>query len=317
MSSDVTRRVVFAGTPSFAVPALLALHQHPRAAIVAVYTQPDRGTGRGQRVAPSAVKGCALEHGLPVQQPTDWKRDETLRDFSALCPDLLVVVAYGVILPAAALAVPRADAINVHASLLPRWRGAAPIQRAIMAGDSETGICLMRIVPALDAGPVFARAPCRIESDDTAATLEARLARLGAEMLARDLDALMARHITPVEQDPRGVTYAAKITRDDRDLDWRHGADELARQVRALNPAPLACTEALGIPVNVLAADVVRVPLRPGRPGEVLSADRDGIVLATAHDALRVTLLQPPGKRPMTAADFVNGYKWRIPGSCS
>lgn len=283
--------------------------------VVAVYTQPDRGTGRGQRVAPSAVKACALAHDLPVLQPLSWKPDETLQAFRALCPDLLVVVAYGVILPAAALTIPQVDSVNVHASLLPRWRGAAPIQRAIMAGDVETGICLMRIVPALDAGPVFARASCRIEPDDTAATLETRLSQMGAGMIERHLDDLLDRRIVPSEQEAAGVTYAAKITREDRELDWQRSAEALARQVRALNPAPLACTNALGTPVNVLAADVV--PNDPvSHPGAVLAADRSGIVIATAAGALRLTQLQPPGKRPMSAADFVNGYGRRIPASC-
>lgn len=174
----------------------------------------------------------------------------------------------------------------------------------------------MRIVPELDAGPVFVREPCRIEPDDTAASLESRLAQLGAQCISRHLNSLLERRIEPLAQDPAGVTYAAKITRQDRDLDWHRSAAELARQIRALNPTPLACTDALGTPVNVLAADVVPM-VRAVAPGAVLSADRDGIIVATASGALRLTLLQPPGKRPMSAADFVNGYGRRIPASCS
>lgn len=309
-------RVLFAGTPAFAVPSLQALIDLPETRVVAVYTQPDRAAGRGRQLKASEVKQLALARGIPVEQPLTWRDDATLASIAAWQPDLLVVAAYGLIVPQAGLDIPRLGAINVHASLLPRWRGAAPIQRAIMAGDAQTGVTIMRVVRQLDAGPMLHRVACPIEADDTAGSLEDRLARLGAAALSATVRALLAGAVTEEPQAEEGVTYAQKITREDRDIDWRREATALARQVRALNPAPLAFTESLGMPLNVLGA--VALPrTAPAAPGTLLAASAEGIDVACGAGTLRIQLLQPQGKREMTARDFMNGYGARLRALCT
>jgi len=310
-TADRPLRVVFAGTPDFAVPSLEALIAHPAADVVAVYTQPDRPAGRGRRPAPSPVKLVAESRALRVEQPENWRTPEIIDAFAAYRPDLLVVAAYGVILPARGLEIPDHGALNVHASLLPRWRGAAPIQRALMAGDSITGITIMQMVPALDAGPMVLKRACEIRADDTAGTLERRLAKLGAEALIAALDDLLAGRLSPQEQSEAEVTYAAKITRADRNIDFRLPAEFLERQVRALAPAPLASTEALGLPLNILRA-AVGPDRNDGAPGTLMHMGPDGIDIATGQGQLRLLEVQPPGKRPMSVRDFLNGYGQRL-----
>ncbi|MBI4692695.1 MAG: methionyl-tRNA formyltransferase [Gammaproteobacteria bacterium] len=301
-------RVVFAGTPPFAVPSLEALVAHPRCDVVAVYTQPDRASGRGQQTQASAVKACALANGLMVVQPPTLREPEAIEALAALRPDLLVVAAYGLILPQRVIDIPTCGTINVHASLLPRWRGAAPIQRAIMAGDVLTGITIMRVVVALDAGPVILKRGTAIAADEVGGTLSERLAVLGAEALRSTLDAGFGEGLDEAAQDETAVTYARKIERADRDLVWTESAAALARRVRALNPAPLAIAELAGLSLNVWSATALAVPTNAA-PGTVVQADGDGIAVATGDGVLRITELQPPGKRRMSAREFLNGYR--------
>lgn len=304
-------RIVFAGTPAFAVPALQTLIDDPLVNLVAVYTQPDRPAGRGRHLSASPVKEVALAAGVTVEQPSSWKTQDVIEGFASFEPDLLVVAAYGVILPEASLQVPSLGAINVHASLLPRWRGAAPIQRALMAGDRVTGITIMRVVKALDAGPMLLKRECEISDQETSGSLEAKLARLGAEALAAALGDIRHGRVTAEAQDESRVTYAAKITRADRDLDWQQPAQVLERWVRALFPSPLAFTDTLGLPLNILRAHVLDAD--PGaEPGTIIRCGPEGLDVATGRGQLRLLEVQPPGKRPMPIKDFLNGYGTKL-----
>jgi methionyl-tRNA formyltransferase len=307
MHADSSLKAVFAGTPEFAVPSLRRLHRHPGIELVAVYTQPDRRAGRGRREKPSAVKQAAIELAIPVMQPASLKPTVEIESFAAYEAELLVVAAYGLILPRAIIDQPRL-ALNVHASLLPRWRGAAPIQRAIMAGDRETGISIMRIVEALDAGPVLLQRPCHIEDTDTAGTLHDKLMALGAECLNITLGELLAGRLNEAPQNEADVVYASKITSADRNLQWTHDACELARQVRALNPAPVATMRLGSTSIKVWAAVAIEASTTH-EPGTVVSASETGIDIATANGMLRLTRLQPEGKRSMSAAEFINGFQ--------
>ena len=299
-------RTVFAGTPDFAVPSLHALLARPELDVVAVYTQPDRPAGRGRRLAQSAVKQQALAAGLAVEQPVTLAVPSELARFAAHSVQLLVVAAYGLMLPDAFIADP-VIAINVHASLLPRWRGAAPIQRALMAGDGSSGISIMRVVRRLDAGPVWLTRACNIEDTDTGGTLHDRLAGLGAAALDDAVDRVVAGTIIEVPQDETMVTYAHKIGPADRAIDWSRPAVDIARQVRALNPQPAATARLRGLDVKILSARA-EGGADAATPGDVLSAAADGIVVATASGCLRIVELQPAGKQRMSALAFVNGY---------
>ena len=304
-------RVIFAGTPAFAVPALEALAAEPDVEVVAVYTQPDRAAGRGRQLRQSEIKTCALAHSLQVRQPQSWKDTAVLSELRSLAADLLVVAAYGLILPAESLIIPRLGSVNLHASLLPRWRGAAPVQRAIMAGDLETGITLMRIVPALDAGPMLAKVSTPITPDDTAGSLEERLAEMGARLLMDSLPLLVAGELVEQAQNPAEVTYAAKITREDRDIDWTRPAVEIAHRIRALQPAPQATAEIAGVTVGLLEA-VAMDAVPNASPGTLVDCGGQGLDIATGAGVLRITRLQPQGKRPLSARDFMNGYGSRL-----
>ena len=295
-------RVLFAGTPEFALASLQALTD---AGIVplAVLTQPDRPSGRGKRLTPSPVKQFALERGIEVLQPATLKDPDAVAGLAEFEPDVLVVAAYGLILPQSVLDIPTKACVNVHASLLPRWRGAAPIQAAILAGDAETGISLMEITAGLDSGPVYVEEALAIGRQETAGELHDRLAVLGGELLVRHFDAIVSGEIEAVEQDESRATYAGKISKQDARLDWQQPAEVLQRQVRAYNPVPGAFFLFDEMPIKCWEADVVSD--NPGAaPGEVLSADRNGIVVACGQQALRLDLLQRPGKRPVTAGEF-------------
>ena len=294
-------RVLFAGTPEFALASLQAL---TRAGTVplAVLTQPDRPAGRGKRLAASPVKQFALERGIEVLQTATLKDTEAVAQIAAFEPDILVVAAYGLILPQSVLDIPARACLNVHASLLPRWRGAAPIQAAILAGDAETGISLMAITAGLDCGPVYVREALAIGSEETAGELHERLADLGGRLLVQHFDAILDGSLQAVEQDDSRATYAGKIGKQDARLDWRRPAEELHRQVRAYNPVPGAFFLLDDLAVKCWSATVVEGAA--GAPGDVLSAGRDGIVVACGRDALRLDSLQRPGKRPVTAAEF-------------
>ena len=302
-------RVIFAGTPAFALPALQALLGSAHE-VCAVYTQPDRPAGRGRSVQASPVKQLALGHHIPVLQPHSLKEPSAQQALRELRADLMVVVAYGLLLPAAVLGAPRLGCVNIHASLLPRWRGAAPIQRAILAGDEQTGITLMQMDEGLDTGAILAQRACPILTTDSAATLHDRLATLGAELLIEMLVPLQEGAITPRPQGEAEACYAAKLSKQEADLDWRDGAVALARKVRAFNPGPVAQTT-LHCPgreprtLRIWFAQPLN-EMGDAEPGSILRADRDGVDVATGRGVLRLLEMQLPGGRAITAADFVN-----------
>lgn len=307
-------RILFAGTPELAVPtlgALLRAQDHgdagPPLEVVGVYTQPDRPAGRGRQLQASPVKQLALARGLPVVQPESLKRDpaelDRLRAFDA---DLMVVVAYGLILPKSVLSAPRLGCINVHASLLPRWRGAAPIQRAIIAGDRETGICIMGMETGLDTGPVYLTRKTLIEPQDTAATLHDRLAEMGARALLEALPGIADGSLQPVPQADAQATYAHKLSKDEAMIDWHQPAETIERRVRAFDPWPVAQTRIGDSILRIWSAEVDSEPTQTQPPGTVIAATRAGIAVATGRGILRITRVQPPGKRVMTAADYLH-----------
>ena len=300
-------RIVFAGTPEFAVSSLRAAARHHE--VVAVYTQPDRPAGRGRGLAPSPVKLEAVARGIPVYQPESLKDEAAQQQLRDLQPDLMVVVAYGLILPKAVLAIPTHGCWNVHASLLPRWRGAAPIQRAIQAGDAKTGVCLMQMEAGLDTGPVLLHQELLIAATDTGGQLHDRLAELGAQVLSDGL-CLLRAGIKPVArpQPEQGVTYAHKLDKAEARLDWALDAGALARTVRAFNPWPIAEASLAGERVRIHGA--VALDLAHGQaPGTVLAANRDGIDIACGQGALRLRVLQREGGKAITAADYLNARR--------
>jgi methionyl-tRNA formyltransferase len=299
-------RIAYAGTPDFAVPALEALladgHQ-----IVAVYTQPDRPAGRGQAVTAGPVKRRALELGLPVEQPATLRTPEATGQFCRLDLDLMVVAAYGLILPPAVLEAPRLGCWNIHASLLPRWRGAAPIQRAILAGDTGTGITIMRMDAGLDTGPMLLARPVPIGAREHAGALHDRLAALGAAALVTAIREWLAGRIEEVLQPPDGVTYAHKIRKEEALIDWTVPAAVVDRQVRAFDPWPVAETRWEGRQLRVWSAEPL--PLSgSARPGEIVEAAGGRIVVAAGEGALGITHLQLAGRKPVTAAEFLNAH---------
>ncbi|ATD68477.1 methionyl-tRNA formyltransferase [Luteimonas chenhongjianii] len=297
-------RLVFAGTPDFAVPSLLAADA--RNEVVAVYTQPDRPAGRGRALTASPVKRTALERGLAVDQPERLKGREVLESLSALEPDLIIVVAYGLLLPQAVLDIPKYGCWNVHASLLPRWRGAAPIQRAIQAGDTETGVCLMQMEKGLDTGPVLLRQTTPIAPTDTGGSLHDRLAVLGAQVLADGLGLLRVGMQLPLNPQPaQGITYAHKLDKAEARLDWSRPAIELSNTVRAFDPWPVAEAEVAGERLRIHAASAL--PLAHAQtPGTVLFAGRQGIDIACGEGALRLQRVQRAGGRAIDVADYLN-----------
>ncbi|HSF94719.1 MAG TPA: methionyl-tRNA formyltransferase [Thermohalobaculum sp.] len=294
-------RLAFMGTPDFAVPVLQALagagHE-----IVRVYSQPPRPAGRGKALRPSPVHAAADRLGLPVETPESFRDPGAIEGFGALGLDAAVVVAYGQILPQAALDAPRLGCLNLHASLLPRWRGAAPIQRAIMAGDARTGVCVMQMEAGLDTGPVLACETTPIGPRDTAATVHDRLAEIGAPLMVQVLDALAEGRVTAQPQPEAGVTYARKIDKAEARVDWTRPAVEVGAHVRGLSPFPGAWCEIGGERVKLLMA----LPeAGRGAPGEVLD---DALLVACGAGALRLASLQRAGKAPMDAATFLNGF---------
>ena len=310
-------RLAFAGTPVFAARALEALHQAGHE-VLAVLTQPDRPTGRGQRVQPSPVKALATAWDVPVWQPNSLKldgRDATLAQATqqallACQPDALVVAAYGLLLPPWLLQLAPHGALNIHASLLPRWRGAAPIQRAIEAGDTHTGVCIMQMEQGLDTGGVWLRQALPIDAQDTAATLHDRLAMLGADLMLRVLHDMASPtpSLTCQAQDASGVTYAEKIQKHEATIDWRLPASVLARRIRAFNPAPGMSTALQGQVERLkLWQAQVLAPTRVAPPGTVLAAGEQGVDVACGQGMLRVTEWQRPGGKRLPAAAFVQG----------
>ena len=304
---SVAPKIVFAGTPVFAVPSLRSLLSKG-VEVPVVLTQPDRPAGRGRRLTQSSVKQEALAQGLVVCQPSSLESG-ALGDHGGLKPDLLVVVAYGLLLPTWVLEWPRLGAINVHASLLPRWRGAAPIQHAVMAGDAETGVSIMEIDAGLDTGPVYGQRSAAIEPAESAGELHDRLAKLGAELLGNLLPGILCGDLSPVPQEQSKVTYAPKIEKQDAPLDWTLGAVELERRIRAFNPWPVAETMTMdGRRVRIWEAIALKGACSKS-VGSVIAATKHGIDVATGEGALRILRLQSPGKKAMAAEEYVNAYR--------
>ncbi len=298
-------RIVFAGTPEFAAVHLQALLDAGLAP-VAVYTQPDRPAGRGQKLMASPVKQLAVAHGIPVLQPATLRDPAAQAELAALQPDLLVVVAYGLILPQAVLDIPRLGCINSHASLLPRWRGAAPIQRAVQAGDAESGVTVMRMEAGLDTGPMLLKVRTPIAADDTGGSLHDRLAALGAAAVVAAIPQLAAGTLAGEVQDDALANYAHKLNKDEARLDWSRPAAELERLVRAFNPWPV-CHSSLGeAALKVYAAELGE---GQGAPGTILAASRDGLTVACGSGALRLTRLQLPGGKPLGFAELYNSRR--------
>jgi methionyl-tRNA formyltransferase len=298
-------RLVFAGTPEFSVPCLEACRASG-AEVVAVYTQPDRPAGRGRKLTPSPVKEAALAAGIPVEQPESLKSAEVQQVLAAYQADLMVVVAYGLILPRKVLALPRLGCWNVHASLLPRWRGAAPIQRAILAGDSESGVDLMQMEAGLDTGPVLLERRTPIERHDTGGSLHDRLSALGADVLTEGLKRVIAGETLVARAQPEeGVTYAHKLDKAEARLDPSRTAQELEYQVRAFDPWPVAEGEIAGETLRIWSAHAVD-QTHEATPGTVVAASREGIDIACGKNILRVTAVQRAGGRRITATDYLN-----------
>jgi methionyl-tRNA formyltransferase len=297
-------KVVFLGTPAFAVPSLQALMGGYN--VVGVVTQPDRPAGRGRQVQPPPVKVAAEAAGIPIYQPHSLRDEEAAAPLRAWQPDLIVVAAYGQILRPHVLDLPPYGCLNVHASLLPRWRGAAPIQHAILAGDAETGVSLMRLDPGMDTGPVYAREAIAIAPDETAATLHDRLALLGGEMLQRHLAGILHGRLTAAPQDNDQATYAPLIKKEDGRLDWRESAAQLDRRVRAMTPWPGAFTYWQGKLLKILSARPVRSGLPAGEPGQVVTSLETAVVL-TGDGGLELLEVQLEGKRAVPVIDFLRG----------
>ena len=298
-------RIVFAGTPEFAAQHLQALLEAGRE-IVAVYTQPDRPAGRGQKLMPSPVKQLALQHGIAVYQPQTLRDPAAQAELAALKPDLMVVVAYGLILPQVVLDTPRLGCINSHASLLPRWRGAAPIQRSIQAGDASSGVTVMQMEAGLDTGPMLLKVTTTITAEDTGGSLHDRLAALGSQAVVEAVSRLAAGELRGEVQDDSLATYAHKLNKDEARLDWSRPAVELERLVRAFNPWPLCHSTLNGEALKIHAAQLGE---GSGQPGSILAADKSGLTVACGEGALRLTRLQLPGGKPLAFADLYNSRR--------
>lgn len=301
-------RIVFAGTPDFAarhLGALLSALPGSSHEIVAVYTQPDRPAGRGKKLQASAVKSLALIHGLPVEQPVSLKEISAQQVLADYKPDLMIVVAYGLLLPQAVLDTPRHGCINVHGSLLPRWRGAAPIQRAIWAGDKETGVTIMQMDAGLDTGPMLLKHALPIENNDTSVSLYEKLASVGPKALLETILLLEQNSLTPTAQDDSAATYAKKLTKAESIIDWQQSADFIERCIRAFTPWPGTEFSIDGQRFKVITAHTEEYATNAD-PGTIIKADKHGIHFSTAHGILCITELQPNGKKPMTAADVLN-----------
>lgn len=304
-------RVIFFGTPAFAAPSLEALAASPHR-IAGVVCQPDRPRGRGQKIQIEAVKRAALAHRLRVWQPDRLRDPSWLDELRADPPDLAVVAAYGRMLPQILIDLPRLGFINVHASLLPRWRGAAPVHRAILAGDATTGVTIMRVVLALDAGPMLARESTPIAPEETSTDLEARLATLGARLLRDVVDKLAAGPVEETPQDERLATYARKLDRGDSPVDWRRPAQVIHDQIRGLHPWPLALSTLGGRRLLLLRSTVAPADTLSAEPGTIVRIDAEALVIAAHPGAIRLLEVQPEGRRAMGVRDFLNGARVRV-----
>lgn len=300
-------KIIFAGTPAFAESALQALIDSPHE-IVAVYTQPDRPSGRGLKLTPSPVKTLALMHQLPVFQPVSLKGETEQNEMAALQADVMVVAAYGLLLPAAVLSIPESGCINIHPSLLPRWRGAAPIQRTLFAGDKETGVTIMQMDAGLDTGPLLLQTRYAIAADETSKTLHDKLAVMGAEALIQTLTLLEQGKLQPQEQDNRLATYANKISKEEALIDWSCPASELENEIRAFNPWPVAYTTWKDQSLRIWFAKATGEDVQAA-PRTIIRASHEGIDIATGSGVLRLLHLQLPGGKMQTVADFYNAHR--------
>ena len=301
-------KIIFAGTPQFAASALAALHKQHQ--VVAVLTQPDRPAGRGLKLAFSPVKQLALQYGLPVLQPANLRAAEVQREIAGLGADVMVVAAYGLILPKAVLQLPRHGCLNIHASLLPRWRGAAPIQRAIQAGDAETGITIMQMDEGLDTGAMLLQHGCPIAETDTTQSLQDRLAAIGANSILETLSLVQEQRLMPVRQDDRAASYAPKLLKSEARIDWRQDAQLIERTVRAFNPFPVCYADLNGITIKIWQAALCAD--EHGDPGKVIASDKRGITVGCGKAALRLEVLQRPGGKPQPATQFTQAMPVRI-----
>ncbi|MFO7580855.1 methionyl-tRNA formyltransferase [Nitrosomonas halophila] len=305
-------RIIFAGTPVFAataLDALLAAHFE----IILVLTQPDRPAGRGMKMQASPVKLLAQQHALQLLQPETLKSPDIQAQLKTLAPDVMVVAAYGLLLPEAVLHIPRHGCINIHASLLPRWRGAAPIQRAILAGDQETGISIMQMDQGLDTGAIILQHAVTITPRDTSATLHDKLAQLGGKSIAEALTLLDRGALQSTQQNEAGACYASKIRKNEAEIDWGQDAAHIDRMIRAFNPGPGACTHLQGDLIKLWQAKIVKTI--SGQAGEILAAGETGMIVACGQDALRIEILQKAGGKKLSAAQFLAGHDIR-PGAC-
>ncbi|SCZ86264.1 methionyl-tRNA formyltransferase [Nitrosomonas mobilis] len=304
-------KILFAGTPIFAATALDAMlaASFP---VDLVLTQPDRAAGRGLKMQASAVKQLAQQHNLPLLQPLSLKSAELEAQLHAATPDVMIVAAYGLILPATLLQIPRYGCINIHASLLPRWRGAAPIQRAILAGDQETGITIMQMDNGLDTGAILSRHPISIAPNETTATLHDKLAILGGTSIVATLQDLVGGKLTLTPQAETSASYAAKISKSEAAIDWTLNASHIERKIRAFNPYPGAFSSLAGNPIKIWQTSVVDPDSFSGMPGKIIHVASDGIAVACGHGTLRIEILQPAGGKKLTAAQFMAGHAFSI-----
>ncbi len=297
-------KIIFAGTPEFAAVALEALIDSPHQ-IVAVYTQPDRPAGRGRQLKPSAVKALAQQHGIPVEQPVSLRTTAAADTLASYQADLMVVAAYGLILPKTILTTPKLGCLNIHASLLPRWRGAAPIQRAILAGDAQTGITIMQMDEGLDTGAMLLKQSLPIDAAINAGELHDQLAKLGASALLETIELIQRQRVHAEQQDNNQATYAKKLEKEAAWINWTQRAGEIDRQIRAFNPWPIAQTKLDGQIIRVWQAGLSAAS---GPGGAILHTDKTGIVVACGSDAIRILRCQLPGGKPLSVAELLNGH---------
>jgi methionyl-tRNA formyltransferase len=298
-------KIIYAGTPDFAVPALQALidseHQ-----VVAVYTQPDRPAGRGRKVQYGPVKKVAVDNGISIEQPISLKDAEVQQKLAAYDCDVMIVAAYGLILPQAVLDIPRYGCLNIHGSLLPRWRGAAPIHRAIQAGDKETGVTIMQMAAGLDTGDMLLKVSCSISAEDTSQTIHDRLANDGAAALLKVLEQIEKNTLTPEPQDEGLSCYAQKLSKEEAEIDWNQAAEQIDLQIRAFNPWPVAFTLLNGKPLRLFMSKLTDMQSKEA-PGTVIDESAEGICITTGKGVVAISRLQLPGKKAMDVRDFLNG----------
>lgn len=306
-------RVIFAGTPEFAAKHLSALIEQ-NYNVVACYTQPDRPSGRGKKLQPSAVKQVALDNDITVCQPLSLKSDEAQAELESWNADLMIVVAYGLLLPKAALDTPKFGCINVHGSILPKWRGAAPIQRSVLAGDAETGVTIMQMDVGLDTGDMLLIKTCPITKQDTSGSIYSKLEEIGPGALLETVEQIATGNAVAKKQDNEQATYAHKLTKQEAEIDWSEPAQLIDQKVRGYQPWPVAFAKIKENAVKIWQVEVIEASNKPA--GEIISADKSGILISTGDGAINILQLQPPGKKAMSAADFLNGRQdWVTPGT--